>query len=151
MLLAGGQLDIKGEDGSIQSIGIADVSVRTDSIPVYNLEVEFSHTFFVGEDGALAHNGIVYKRTRPGSSKPYYGKADNEKNYRERMRRHRKKCGADTTFEEVYEGPEVGRDLERIEQEFIDRAGGPTTRTRDGRVSREGGTENARNNFRKKR
>jgi RHS repeat-associated protein len=36
---------------------ISDVSFETKIIPVFNIEVANAHTFFVGVDGALVHNG----------------------------------------------------------------------------------------------
>ncbi|WP_141400705.1 RHS repeat-associated core domain-containing protein [Pseudoxanthomonas wuyuanensis] len=56
LLLAGGRLNIRGNDGDLAAVVIAKVESRTDVIPAYNLEVANSHTFFVGEDGILTHN-----------------------------------------------------------------------------------------------
>ena len=145
LLQAGGQLDVKDPGGRLVPMGIASVDIRTETMPVYNLEVAYAHTFFVGEDGALAHNGYVYRRWRPGSNKPYIGKADGDRQLQDRMSKHRRKCGADTRFDILYEGSEVGRDLERIEQNYLDQHGGPTNKSNPG-----GGTENRRNNFRRR-
>lgn len=145
LLQAGGQLDVKDDEGRLVPMGIASVDIRTKTMPVYNLEVAYAHTFFVGEDGVLAHNGYVYRRWRPGSNKPYIGKADGDRQLQDRMSKHRRKCGADTRFDVLYEGPEVGRDLERIEQNYLDQHGGPTNKSNPG-----GGTENRRNNFRRR-
>src|SRR5690606_39630105 len=57
LLQAGGQLDVKDDEGRLVPMGIASVDIRTETMPVYNLEVAYAHTFFVGEDGVLAHNG----------------------------------------------------------------------------------------------
>lgn len=57
LLLAGGQLDVKDENGELRRIGIAEVELRETATPVYNFEVAYAHTYFVGEDGVLVHNG----------------------------------------------------------------------------------------------
>lgn len=67
LLQAGGQLDIKGADGQLNSVSIASVTSRKSITPVYNLEVSNSHTFYVGEDGVLAHNGWKCTKTLPRS------------------------------------------------------------------------------------
>ncbi|MDR6841144.1 RHS repeat-associated core domain-containing protein [Pseudoxanthomonas sacheonensis] len=58
LLQAGGQLDIKGPDGNLRPVGIDEVELRQETIPVYNLEISNAHTFFVGADGVLAHNAV---------------------------------------------------------------------------------------------
>lgn len=62
LLEAGGQLDIKGPDGKLAAVTIKQVERRQETIPVYNLEVSNAHTFFVGDDGVLAHNAACGKR-----------------------------------------------------------------------------------------
>lgn len=59
LLQAGEQLDVKNEDGVLVPMGIASVEMRTETLTVYNLEVGYAHTFFVGEDGVLAHNATA--------------------------------------------------------------------------------------------
>jgi RHS repeat-associated protein len=58
LMQAGGQLDIKGKDGALRPAVIVAVSIQNRIVPVYNLEVSHTHSFFVGEDGVLAHNGV---------------------------------------------------------------------------------------------
>ena len=62
LLKKGGKLLLKGSgDGDDDSAGaatIADVRFETKTVRVYNLEVESLHTFFVGVDGVVVHNGI---------------------------------------------------------------------------------------------
>lgn len=74
LLQAGGQLDVKDEDGTLVPMGIASVEMRTGTLPVYNLEVAYAHTFFVGEDGVLAHNA---RRKSPLSQPGTYEFPDN--------------------------------------------------------------------------
>lgn len=135
----------KGDEGEWSVV--AQLSRSTVVVEVYNLEVEGAHTYAIGESELVVHNGIVYCRTRKGSDKKYYGKADDEENYKKRQQAHRRKFKDDEVeFEKVYEGPETGKDIERIEQDFIDAGGGPTNRSNP-----NGGLENSRNNFRKGR
>ncbi len=57
LLQAGGQVYVAGEDGVLVPMQIAGADTRSQVVLVYNLEVAHSHTFFVGEDGVVAHNG----------------------------------------------------------------------------------------------
>ena len=57
LLKKGGELILKGEHGEPKSIQIADVKVEDRRLTTYNLEVANAHTFFVGEDAVLVHNG----------------------------------------------------------------------------------------------
>ncbi|GHT96973.1 hypothetical protein AGMMS49545_23470 [Betaproteobacteria bacterium] len=68
LLKKGGKLLLKGageETGPDQAEGgdnerrvtIADVRIEHKTVKAYNLEVANAHTFFVGEDGVLVHNG----------------------------------------------------------------------------------------------
>jgi RHS repeat-associated protein len=61
LLKKGGQLLLKGdaddEDGSERWATVAEVRQETRTVQVFNLEVANAHTFFVGEEGTLAHNG----------------------------------------------------------------------------------------------
>jgi intein/homing endonuclease len=65
MLKKGGKLLLKGageeEDAERSEEGervvtIKDIQIEQKIVPAYNLEVANAHTFFVGEDGVLAHN-----------------------------------------------------------------------------------------------
>ena len=130
---------------------VVSVEREQKTMPVYNLEVRGAHTFFVGEEGVLAHNGVVYCRIMespltPEDAKPYFGKADNkDRNYPQRQSAQRNaNPGKTFIFTIFYEGPETGRALEKIEQGYIDGSGGPTNKSNPG-----GGTQNKRNNFRK--
>ena len=60
LLKKGGQVILKGENGEAKSIEIADVRVAERRLTTYNLEVANAHTFFVGEDAVLVHNGKKY-------------------------------------------------------------------------------------------
>jgi hypothetical protein len=51
---------------------IEDVRIETKTIRVYNLEVANLHTFFVGEDGVVVHNGRAPKIRRDWEN--HYGK-----------------------------------------------------------------------------
>jgi hypothetical protein len=59
LLKRGGKLLLKGSDGdgSDRTALIAGVRVERKTVQVFNLEVANAHTFFVGVDGALVHNG----------------------------------------------------------------------------------------------
>ena len=59
LLKKGGQLLLKGEEGKAKTITITitNISIETKHQTTYNLEVANAHTFFVGEDGVLVHNG----------------------------------------------------------------------------------------------
>lgn len=57
-------------------IGIVDVSTEIKTVPVFNIEVANAHTFFIGNDGELVHNGFgSYTITFPDGTK-YHGKGD---------------------------------------------------------------------------
>jgi intein/homing endonuclease len=149
LLKRGGKLLLKGSsdgDGSERMASIADVRLERSTVQVFNLEVANAHTFFVGNDGALVHNGIVYCRFAP-PYKPYIGKADSWTNYAQRKSAHgRNYPGVDWQYTELYEGTETGRDLERVEQGHLDDHGGPTNKSNP-----DGGTANKRDNFKKKK
>jgi len=76
LLQAGGQLDIKGPDGQLAQIKITKVEQRQEVLAVYNLEVSHAHTFFVGEDGVLAHNGFGSYTINFKCGRRYHGKGD---------------------------------------------------------------------------
>jgi len=132
--------------GSERTAVVVDLSLETKTIQVFNLEVANSHTFFVGPDGVLVHNGIVYCREFPGEP-PYIGKADDEKNYKRRQDAHDKKYGRQHTYRELYndgDGGKRGKDLEKVEQQHLDESGGPNNKSNP-----NGRTANKRNNVKK--
>jgi hypothetical protein len=55
LLKKGGKLLLKGD--AEQALEITDISQSTEKVTTYNLEVANAHTFFVGEQGVLVHNG----------------------------------------------------------------------------------------------
>jgi hypothetical protein len=60
MLKKGGKLLLKGGDGDAdaeRTATIAEVRTEQRMLPVYNLEVANGHTYFVGIEGELVHNG----------------------------------------------------------------------------------------------
>jgi RHS repeat-associated protein len=59
LLKKGGKLLLKGSDGEDLGKTALITNVRTEkkSIPTFNLEVANAHTYFVGTDGELVHNG----------------------------------------------------------------------------------------------
>ncbi len=62
LLKKGGQLLLKGSDADSDPtaerlVTIIDVASEQQTLPVFNLEVANAHTFFVGEEGVLVHNG----------------------------------------------------------------------------------------------
>jgi RHS repeat-associated protein len=148
MLKKGGKLLLKGGDGEDldKTALITDIRNEQKMLPVFNIEVANAHTFFVGTDGKLAHNGVVYCRTAPGTNrKPYFGKSDDDKNFGRRKRSHDDQYGTEHNYEVVYRGPETCKALEAIEQAHIDANNGPTNKGNP-----NGGTENRRNNTRKR-
>ena len=72
LLKKGGKLLLKrGDADGERNIGIADVRTEQKTIQVFNLEVANAHTFFVGVDGVLVHNGKYcgsYKEYNKGDS-----------------------------------------------------------------------------------
>ncbi|MFO1323087.1 MAG: RHS repeat-associated core domain-containing protein [Burkholderiales bacterium] len=71
LLLAGGQLDLKGRDGETRRATIVAVEHERKTVRVFNLEVANTHTFFVGEEGVLAHNGRANGGAPPSSFQPF--------------------------------------------------------------------------------
>jgi hypothetical protein len=59
LLKKGGKLLLKGDGESEKTVEIASVTHRTQIQTTYNLEVANAHTFFVGVDGVLVHNGVI--------------------------------------------------------------------------------------------
>jgi RHS repeat-associated protein len=68
-----------GDDHDTTPIAHRTVTAVTKQnvvIPVYNLEVASAHTFFVGEEGALVHNGNGSYTCYFSNNKTYSGKGD---------------------------------------------------------------------------
>lgn len=59
LLKQGDLLRLKGEGGEELTSEVVGIERRTEVRTTYNLEVANAHTFFVGDDGALVHNGIT--------------------------------------------------------------------------------------------
>ena len=59
LLKRGGKLLLKGsrDEGDLRAATLVDVRIEKKNVQVFNLEVANAHTFFVGVDGALVHNG----------------------------------------------------------------------------------------------
>ena len=77
LLKKGGKLLLKGDGESEKTVEIASVTHRLDTQTTYNLEVANAHTFFVGEDGVLVHNGKGYN---PPPRGPLPGFPDSKRN-----------------------------------------------------------------------
>jgi hypothetical protein len=82
MLKKGGKLLLKGagEETDAESEAgervatIKDVQTEQKIVPAYNLEVANAHTFFVGEEGVLAHNGHGAYTIHLPDGTQYHGK-----------------------------------------------------------------------------
>ena len=57
LLKKGDILTLTGSDGKPSTIQVDGIRYETKVLTTYNLEVANAHTFFVGEDGVLVHNG----------------------------------------------------------------------------------------------
>ena len=57
LLKKGDMLILTGSDGKPSTIQINEIRYETKVLTTYNLEVANAHTFFVGEDAVLVHNG----------------------------------------------------------------------------------------------
>lgn len=55
---------------------ITDIREEVKTIPVYNLEVAHLHTYFIGLDGVVVHNGFGSYTCHFKSGKKYHGKGD---------------------------------------------------------------------------
>lgn len=98
LLKRGGKLLLKGsgDEESDRASGqqpeqsmtatIVDVRTEEKTTRVYNLEVENLHTFFVGDDGYVVHNGNGAYAGWFSDGSAYVGKGD-EKRMRESMKR----------------------------------------------------------------
>ena len=60
LLKQGDMLILTGSDGKPSTIQVDGIRYETKVLTTYNLEVANAHTFFVGEDGVLVHNGKKY-------------------------------------------------------------------------------------------
>lgn len=80
LLKKGGKLLLKGsgegDDDSAGGATIEDVRIETKTVRVYNLEVENLHTFFVGDEGYVVHNGFGSYTCHFKSGNKYHGKGD---------------------------------------------------------------------------
>ena len=57
LLRKGDTLILTGRDGKPSTIQVDGIRYETKVLTTYNLEVANAHTFFVGEDAVLVHNG----------------------------------------------------------------------------------------------
>lgn len=57
LLLRRGDGDDGGEASALRAATVTEVRQEVGRVPAYNLEVAHAHTFFVGDEGYLAHNG----------------------------------------------------------------------------------------------
>ena len=74
MLKKGGKLLLKGGDGESDADStatIVDIHTYKKVLPVFNLEVANGHTYFVGIDGKLVHNGRCTPAMRRAWEKLY--------------------------------------------------------------------------------
>jgi hypothetical protein len=78
LLKKGGQLLLKGgaEDDSERWATVAEVRQETRTVRVFNLEVAHAHTFLVGKDGVVVHNGNGAYFLRFDDGTWYAGKGD---------------------------------------------------------------------------
>jgi hypothetical protein len=58
MLKVGNKVQVgpTGEGENSEFLLITDISITTEKIPVFNIEVANAHTYYVGDDGVLVHN-----------------------------------------------------------------------------------------------
>ena len=68
LLKQGDILILTGSDGKPSTIQVDGIRYETKVLTTYNLEVANAHTFFVGEDAVLVHNGKP--RNKPPSPDP---------------------------------------------------------------------------------
>ena len=102
---------------------IAEIRIERLTVPVFNLEVANAHTFYVGVDGALVHNGKLYlvPGSRTPSGKPYGGRTKHP-NVSDRG------CSDGRARRDEDEVGDYGDDLELgklMEQDLINFLGGP--------------------------
>ena len=97
LLKKGGKLLLKGGDaGDERSIGIADVRTEQKTVQVFNLEIANAHTFFVGVDGVLVHNGYGSYTCTFNNGMKYHGKGA-EKRMEASIRKLEKEHGITAT------------------------------------------------------
>lgn len=74
LLTKGGKLLLKGGEGEPDAERtITDTRTEQKTLPVYNMEVAGAHTYFVGMDGVVVHNGRCTPAMRRAWEK-HYGK-----------------------------------------------------------------------------
>jgi RHS repeat-associated protein len=72
LLKKGGKLLLKSgetQSDSERAAEITDIRIERKALPVFNLEVANAHTYFVGADGELVHNGRCTPKMRKGWEK----------------------------------------------------------------------------------
>jgi hypothetical protein len=95
LLKKGGKLLLKGD--AEQALEITDISQSTEKVTTYNLEVANAHTFFVGEQGVLVHNGNGYIPPPSDKELPGFPGATRDRNYKQPTWRSKKRiCQWDT-------------------------------------------------------
>ncbi|WP_342316920.1 RHS repeat-associated core domain-containing protein [Lysobacter sp. FW306-1B-D06B] len=120
LLLAGGQLDVKGPDGKLATVGILRVEQRKETVAVYNLEVADSHTFYVGEDGVLAHN-VMCKGKGSRNPKVRDAAANGRQKHREFADKVKAKEGWQSEPQHLVD-PKTGK---KVVPDALDRSGRP--------------------------
>jgi hypothetical protein len=81
LLKKGGKLLLQGEGDdadSSRAATIVDIQTEHVTVPVYNIEVANAHAYFVGEKGALVHNGAC-KLPKPPRGKGAVPKSQRDK------------------------------------------------------------------------
>ncbi|MFO1262195.1 MAG: Hint domain-containing protein [Rhodoferax sp.] len=79
LLLGGGEEDPAAPLAQPRYARIADVRIEQERITTYNLEVAQLHTFLVGGDGVVVHNGFGSYTCTFKSGKKYHGKGDRKR------------------------------------------------------------------------
>jgi RHS repeat-associated protein len=99
------------------------ISTERETLQVYNLEVANAHTFMVGEDGAVVHNGFGSYTCHFGNGMRYHGKGD-LKRAKESAAQKAKDYG--TTTKQIDHKPELNnRDSYKSEHVRLSNDGGP--------------------------
>jgi hypothetical protein len=141
LLKKGGKLLLLGEAQGV--VEITQIAHRVETLTTYNLEVANAHTFFVGNDGVLVHNGYgAYTVTFPDGTR-YHGKGDYN-----RAKKSARRIGRVTghfpceNYEDwiYWEDAIDDADSFRKEHERLDADGGP----RHPDVGGDGGNHNKR-------
>jgi hypothetical protein len=129
MLKKGGKLLLRGGDANANSDAngaeryatITDIREEVKTTAVFNLEVANLHTFFVGEEGLVVHNGHgAYEITYPDGTS-YFGKGDDS-----RMNKSAKQHGKGRGVPKCSHFP-AASDVESfiLEHNMLSAAGGP--------------------------